>query len=237
MGDLQHRPGRAAYAAHPLRPLLGKLRRVQGLPCRLGDGLQFPALGPDLAHVPVKQVQRPHRQALGPQDAALFHLHDLRAAAADIEHGAGTQVQGAQGTVIAQLRLLVPGEHLHQKPRLPADGVHRLLGIADVAQRRGGKHLHPLHAAQLQQPLEPPERVAGAADARLGQGAAGNLVGKSRHLLFGKQQVESAAGQRIVYGQPDGVGTQIHHGILHSHRSFPGLPFAGSFLFIVPSFV
>ena len=174
--------------------------------------------------MPVEQVQRPHRQALGPQDPAFFHLHDLRAAAPDIEHGAGAQVQSPQGSVVAQLRLLVPGEHLHQKPRLPADGVHRLRRIADVAQRRSGKHLHPLHAAQLQQPLEPLERVAGAADARLGQCAAGHLVGKPRHLLFGKQQVKAAAGQRVVHGQPDGIGAQIHHGILHSHRSFPGLP-------------
>ena len=190
---------------------------LQGRGHGAADPLQLLFLGPQAVHAAIEQLQGSDGQALGLFDLPGPDLQDLCAAAANVEHGAVLQVRGRPGAVIAQSGLQLAGDHIHPHAGGRPNLLHCLLRVADVPQGGGGKYVGGVQIKLPQQRLKVPDGPAGPLDSLRREHPSVDVADQSRHLLFGKQQVESALRQGVVDGQSDGVGPQVHNGEFHGY--------------------
>ena len=161
---------------------------------------------------------QPHRLGLAQPPA--LQLHDLHAAAADVDAEPVADGRGVGDGQVAVPGLLGAADHPHLEPRLVGDLGQQLVAVGGVADGAGGHGLHPLDAGGAQEVGEHGGRLHGSFHRLWLQRARLRHPGADPGGLADLvDQAPPARGLVLEHHQAEGVRPHVDHG--HALHQWP----------------
>ena len=176
-----------------------------------GNIPQFIGGGDDVTDKSSVHIQGPHGQRAGGGHLPVVKQHQFCGAAADIHQQTVGTVQGSQGAEIVENGLLLAGEDPDLKAANPPNLLQHLLGVDDIAQRGGGKHIDPLGVYAVQNCLEPLQHLHGLLHSPWGELLFFVDISGQPGRLLAVEHLPRLPVRQLVQDQAHAVGTDVNN--------------------------